>query len=255
MTDAPPRTVLLLGASNVSLGLRPILRALRGGFDGPLDVLIAAGHGRSLAKPTAAFGRALPGILRCGVWDALAGRPAGSAVSVCVTDVGNDLLYGVAPATVTGWVAACLDRLPAGAEVILTLPPARRAAGLPAWRYHAAKRLFFPAHPTVPWGEMKARAADLHARLADLGRSRRAAALDPPAEWYGLDPIHVRRGVRGEAWAATFARWPSFEPAAAARLPRVPIVFGRAAECRVLGRERIVPQPVWEGDGVRLSLY
>ena len=37
------RTVLILGASNVSLAVRPIVELLRGGFaDRPLDLLIAA---------------------------------------------------------------------------------------------------------------------------------------------------------------------------------------------------------------------
>ena len=254
MIADPPRTVLLLGASNVSLGLRTILRTLRGGLPGDLHVLVAAGHGRSYAKPSSAVGRTLPGLLRCGAWAAFADRPPGSRPLALLTDVGNDLLYGTAPATLTGWVAACLDRL-GGAEVVLTLPPVGRAAGLPAWQYHAARTLFFPTREAVPWAEMKNRAAELHGRLSELAAGRGVPAVDPPAEWYGVDPIHVRRGRRREAWEAIFARWPSFEPGGDGRLPRLPPVWGRAAECRAFGKPRVTPQPVWSGGGVSLSLY
>ncbi len=268
--DVPVRTVLILGASNVSLGLRTILRSLRGGLEGELNVLIAAGHGRSYADRTVTFGRSLPGLLRCGAWTALAERPPGPPPLVCFTDVGNDLLYDTPPATLVGWVATCLDRIAvgprsdgsqvarsqgSGAEVTLTLPPSRRAAALPAWQYHVARGALFPSMNPLPWSDMKARADDLHDRLGALARGRSIDPLEPPAEWYGFDPIHIRSGRRREAWETIFAGWRSFNPTGGAALPRVPSVWGRAERCRVFGKSRTTPQPVWQGAGMRLSLY
>ena len=261
MSPEPPRPVLLLGASNVSISLRLILRLLRGGLDGNLHVLAAAGHGRSYAHRTRVAGRSLPGVLRCGVWDQLRSG-SGPPPLVCVTDVGNDLLYGAAPAVLVGWVAKCLDRVTAtrggtggGAEVVVTLPPLARAERLPAWQYHAARAALFPTHAPVPWPEMRGRVRELHARLDELARGRGCRVVDPPADWYGVDPIHVRRGRRREAWSATFDAWRPFAPAGPAPLPPVPPLWGRAAECAVFGRERRTPQPVWSGGGVELSLF
>ena len=253
MTGSSPRTLLLLGASNVSVSLRRILRLLRGGFDGELNVLVAAGHGRSYANRTRVLGRGLPGILRCGVWDALPPPPA--PLHVLLTDVGNDLLYGTAPAVLTGWAATCLGRAGGRAETVVTLPPLARAEALAAWHYHAARAALFPARRPVPWPEMLDRVRELHGRLAELAAGRGCRVLDPPADWYGPDPIHVRRGRRTEAWSRTFALWPGFAPAGPARLPPVPPVWGRAADCTLLGRPRRTAQPVWEGGGMRLSLF
>ena len=254
--DAPTRTVLLLGASNISLGLRPILRCLRGGLAGELNVLVAAGHGRSYADRTVTFGRSLPGLLRCGAWQAYANRPPGPPPLVCFTDIGNDLLYDTPPATLVGWVATCFDRIGGGgAEVTLTLPPSRRAAAIPAWQYHTARGLLFPGLNPLPWGEMKRRADELHDRLAALAESRSVTPIEPPAHWYGLDPIHMLRRRRREAWAEVFAGWRSFEPAGEAAVPRIPPVFGKAQKCRMFGRTRLTPQPIWRGAGIRLSLY
>ena len=252
-TDAAARPIVLLGASNVSISLRLILRLLRGGLDGDLHVLAAAGHGRSYAKPTRVLGRGLPGVLRSGVFGAV--PPSPHRALALLTDVGNDLLYGTEPATLAGWVAACLDRLPAGSDPLLTLPPLARAERLAAWQYHAARGVLFPGRPPVSWPAMRGRARDLHARLRELGAARGCRVIDPPAEWYGVDPIHVRRGRRSAAWSAIFAGWDGFEPAGAASLPPLPPVWGRAARCRVLGRERRTEQPVWAGGGVTLSLY
>ena len=252
---APARTVLLLGASNISLSLRPILRTLRGGLDGELNVLIAAGHGRSYADRTITFGRSLPGLLRCGAWKAYAGRPDGPPPLVCFTDVGNDLLYDTPPATLVGWVAACHDRLGGRAEVALTLPPSKRAAALPAWQYHTARGILFPSFHPLPWGEMRRRADELHDRLSEFARGRSVAPLEPPADWYGLDPIHIRRGKRREAWAQIFSGWRSFEPRGEAALPRLPPVWGRAEKVRIFGRSCSTAQPVWRGAGITLSLY
>ncbi|NNJ23972.1 hypothetical protein [Alienimonas chondri] len=254
-TDAPARTVLLLGASNISLGLRPILRCLRGGLEGELNVLVAAGHGRSYADRTITFGRSLPGLLRCGAWSAYANRPEGPPPLVCFTDVGNDLLYDTPPATLVGWVAACFDRLGGSAEVVMTLPPSKRAAALPAWEYHMARGLLFPSLNPLPWDEMRRRADELHDRLSALAESRSVAPLEPPAEWYGFDPIHIRRSRRREAWERLFSGWESFQTNGEATLPRVPVVWGRAEKVRIFGRSRQTPQPVWQGAGISLSLY
>ena len=255
ISDGPARTVLLLGASNVSLGLRAILRSLRSGLEGDLNVLVAAGHGRSYGDRTVTFGRSLPGLLRCGAWAAYARRPVGPPPLVCFTDIGNDLLYNTPPATLTGWVATCLDRLGGEPELVMTLPPSRRAAAIPAWQYHTARGLLFPSLTPLPWDEMKQRADELHDRLSALACSRSIAPLEPPTDWYGLDPIHIRRRNRAEAWDQIFTGWRSFNPEGEATLPRVPVVWGKAAKCRVFGRTRSTSQPVWTGAGIRLSLY
>ena len=257
---APPaaaRPVVILGASNVSISLRLILRLLRGGLEGELHAVVAAGHGRSYAKATRVLGRGLPGILRSGAFDAAAAVAAAAPARplAVVTDVGNDLLYGTAPATLVGWVAASLDRLPAGTDIALTLPPLARAERLTAWQYHAARAALFPGRPPVAWGEMRGRARELHARLRELAAGRGCRAFDPPADWYGADPIHVRRGRRAAAWTKIFDLWPDFAPAAPAPLPRLPPVWGRAAACSTFGRPRATPQPVWRAGGVRLSLF
>ena len=233
---APPATdppadgrVVLLGASNLSISARQILSLIRAGFGGEsLDVLFVAGHGRSYGLRTRVAGRGLPPIVGCGVWDALRDDPCSGRTRVLVTDVGNDLLYGVRPAVLIGWVATCLDRFGrgrhgrGGVDLTVTLPPVERAERLTAAHYHAARAVLFPFHRPLPWPEMLGRVRETTDRLADLARSRGAAVVVPDRGWYGADPIHVRRGRRGAAWRRIFSHWPGFDATADAPRLRVP---------------------------------
>ena len=257
-SDGSPGTrVVLLGASNVSIGARRILPLLRAGFGhDQLDVLLVAGHGRSYGLRTRVAGRGLPSIVGCGVWEEIRRTPPAGRTRVLVTDVGNDLLYGVRPAALVGWVATCLDRFDRDTtDLIVTLPPLARAERLTAARYHAARGLLFPFRRPLPWPEMLDRVRETTDRLADLARSRGAAVVTPRAEWYGVDPIHVRRGRRDAAWRAIFAHWPGFDATAHAPRLWIPPLYGRAAETTLFGVTRRNAQPVCERDGMRVCLY
>ena len=82
--------VILLGASNLRLGLGTILRVLTSHFDRPLTAFVACGFGRSYGQWTWAPFRGLPGIADCALWDALDDAP--SRPLALITDIGNDLL-------------------------------------------------------------------------------------------------------------------------------------------------------------------
>src|SRR5205807_8069752 len=58
----PPRRVVVLGASNVSLGFGTIVETAARLWGAPLDLLAAFGHGRSYGLRKSVLGRELPGI-------------------------------------------------------------------------------------------------------------------------------------------------------------------------------------------------
>jgi len=247
---------ILLGASNLRSYLPVVLAHLRRGKDGPVEVLAACGHGRSYGGwSRVVWGRALPGILGCGLWAELARRPPRPAVAL-VTDVGNDLAYGASAATVAGWVAECLARLgPLQATIVLALPPLRTLERLPAWQFRIARAVLFPGR-AIERRALLAEAADLDRRLRGLAEESGAALVEPAPGWYGVDPIHIRRSAAPAAWETLLAGWglaPRPDPAAPPpRLPR----FLLAEEARLFGRPVVRPQPCWSApDGTTLSLY
>ena len=246
--------VILLGASNITLGFDPVSRLIRNGLPAPLDVRAALGNGRSFGAWSSILGRGLPPILDCSLWDEIAAAPPAGRTLALLTDVGNDLMYGYQPDCIAGWVETCLHRLrDLGAETIVTRLPMARAAKLGKLQYHTFRTLFFPFHPALSLKEVQRRADELDARVALLADQVGAAVVVPPAEWYAVDPIHIRWSLRQQVWGEIFSLWPGFEAKAAG--PGLPLIGKLASRCTLLGREQRTPQPVYTADDVCLSLY
>ena len=246
--------VVLLGASNLTIVLPHLVWSLRTNAPGRLTLWIADGHGRSYGVWSRVLFRALPGIVRCRLWDELAEarsradphRP--SRLLALVTDIGNDLLYGSAPETIAEWVETCLTRLQThDARIVLTRLPLCSARRLSAWRYNLTKACFFPTS-RIGFREMIRRAEQLDALVEQLGASCGAAVVEPKQEWYGFDPIHVRRSRRAEAWSDILSHWRDersrFVFVRASVLPSLRIWSLPPAERRLLGRLQRRKQPV-----------
>jgi hypothetical protein len=213
MADREPvLRAVLLGASNLRISLPFVLDRVRCRARGPVEALVACGHGRSYGTWSRfLFVRRLPGIVGCDLWGELAARPPRPTLAL-VTDVGNDLAYGVPVGEVAGWVEACLDRLSPETEIVMTLLPLDRLERLSGRQVRLAAALLFPGRP-APWPGLLDRARELDGRLRRIGRERGARLVEPAAGWYGLDPIHLRRRARREAWSQILPGPPGPVPA------------------------------------------
>jgi hypothetical protein len=252
---APASRLVLLGASNLRFALPLVVDLARRRLGGPLEVLAAPGEGRSYGGWSRFLWRELPGIVDCGLWDRL--PPDGPRTYAILADIGNDVPFGAPPARIAGWVESCLERLlAAGARSALVLFPAASVRRLGPLRFHVLRRLLFPGR-RVSRAYVNAAALELNRRLRDLTGGPEVAAIEPPADWYGLDAIHIRRGRRAAAWSAIFDALGTDlrPPAANGRAPRS-LRFARHAHCRVLGRDRRCPQPVARlEDGTTVAVF
>jgi hypothetical protein len=214
----PSRRVVLLGASNVTRLLSVLVETACRFWGRPLDLLGAFGHGRSYGLRVPVLGRELPGIVECGLWRALERRPPAPTAAL-VTDVGNDILYDVPVPEIAGWVEVCLDRLlSSGARIVLTSLPLRSITRLSPARYLLARRILFPGCQ-LPYGEALARALDLDQRLRTLAAKRGIRVAEQRPEWYGFDPIHIRRWWGPRAWREILSGWSDAGPLPPLALP------------------------------------
>ena len=254
------RAVVLLGASNLAMSFPLVKAYLEEGLGEPLHILAALGHGRSYGMWSRVAFRALPGITQCGLWEELKivcrqERPP----LAMLTDIGNDLLYGVRPEEITAWVESCLKHLAdRNADIVLTLLPIASITRISAGRYYLTRSLFFPTS-TISWPTMQQRMHTLNDWLRQLGDDYSARIVDPPLRWYGFDPIHIRPRARREAWQHLVSQWRTVD--ANLRQLRVPwssaLRYWRMqpAERRLFGWRRTAAQPVEAGDRMRISLY
>jgi hypothetical protein len=198
--------IILLGASNVTKGLSTIIETAELLLGSPLDVCCAVGHGRSYGLRSFLLVRSLPSVLEARLWDALARRPPLPTFAL-IADVGNDVMYGPAPEQIAGWVGECIDRLRAhAASVVMTGLPLERIESLSERHYRIARAIFFPTR-RLTFAEARGRAAALVAHLERLAGERGVPLVPLPATWYGIDPIHIRRARRPNAWSAILRHW------------------------------------------------
>jgi len=262
--DSTPARVVLLGASNLTRGIGTAVPAVRQSLSlaraGRLEVLLAYGHGRSYGMDSTVLARTLPGIIHCGLWDDLAGRPPAPTFAL-LTDIGNDIMYGADPDVILRWVEMCMDRLDAaGARTILTTLPMATIRRLRPAVFRFFKALFFPGRP-ITLAQAVERAEAVEAGLRELANRRAIALVEPRLDWYGPDPVHVRFGAWPSAWPSIFAAWrrdgAGHGPPVRGSLRTVfALRTTMPARYAMLGRRRVNPHPIRRlHDGTTAAMY
>jgi hypothetical protein len=255
----PQRRVVLLGASNLAMSFPTVVTTARSTWGEPVEIMAAMGHGRSYGQETSVFGRKISGIFPCALWQDLQNR-ATMPTAALVTDIGNDLLYGVPPDRLFEWVEKCLNRLAeATAKVVITQMPIENVERLSDARYRFFRRLFFP-RSRLSLSDVRAMVRAFNERLIRLGESRKMPVIPVSSEWYGFDPIHLKRRARPRVWPALLSAWrEGGEPLLIAR----PSIWTAAYLARlapwersILGIRRRAAQPSGRlPDGTTISLY
>ena len=151
--------------------------------------------------------RGIPGIVECGLWDALAAAPPSPRTYAVVTDIGNDVVYGMPPRQIARWVEQCVDRLDQmHADIVLTQLPIACIREVPRWRFEALRRVLFPMH-SISYVKAMAAAADLSERLDQIAAAHHLETVPLAPAWYGLDPVHIRLKHWPRAWGEILGRW------------------------------------------------
>jgi hypothetical protein len=190
---------VLFGASNLTRGLATVLRVAQGIWQQPLDVLAALGHGRSYGMRSSFLGRALPSIADCALWDELKRRRP-LPTTALITDIGNDLLYHAPVDQIVAWITRLLERLEGlGIRTTMTGLPICNLTELSPTRFLFFRSLFVPVC-RLSRDETVRRAVELDDRLRELASRRGVNWLEQRADWYGIDPIHLRARAWPTAW-------------------------------------------------------
>jgi hypothetical protein len=249
----------LLGASNLTRSFATVVSVARSTWKEPLEIMAAMGHGRSYGQDSTVLGRKIPGIFPCALWHELQRRPA-LPTAALVTDVGNDLLYGVPPERLLNWVSACLDRLAdTDASTVITQLPIASIERLSEARYRFFRRVLFP-RSKLTLREAQQLVHGVNCELIALGESRKIPVISAADTWYGFDPIHLKRRVWRDAWPAMLASWHA--AGAPIKVPRTSLRTSAylailpPSERKLFGVRRRALQPSGRlRDGTTISLY
>ena len=254
----PSQRVVILGASNVMRNISTVIATAERFRGQPQEFLLAGGHGRSYGQTSRILGRALPAIRTCALWDALAERPQARTVSL-VTDVGNDLLYGASVETIASWVEQCLENLAGMSDrVILTELPLENIARLDFSTFFFIRTILFPKS-RLSLTAAREMAAELNQRIKNLASTFDATLIKPDTAWYGVDPIHIHRRHRDQAWQQILSPWKTDQencPDPAQRATRIPLRKCRPHLRWMMGFEQRRSQPALQlPSGTHVSFF
>ena len=251
--------VVILGASNISLGWYQLLSVLREQLAAPLEIYTAHGMGRSYCGVRSRFlTRQLPGILSCGLWEQLPEVPElDPRPCVLITDLGNDLVYGRTPLEVAQAAEQCIERLRQwnqGCRIVVTRPPVESVDSVGWFRFLLCRLLLFPFCP-LTLAQAKAATVELDELLQSMARDLEVEIMKPAPAGYGLDPIHVKRDCRQAAFEDMLLPWRQ-ERRPDDPVPRVSTLRRPRPELRwIRGKPRTTTQPSQLTDNVTVYAY
>jgi hypothetical protein len=256
---APTRRVVLLGASNLVRGFPTIVATVRRMWREPIEIMVAMGHGRSYGQDSVVLGRKISGIFPCALWRDLQNR-APLPTTALITDIGNDFLYGVTPDRLLDWIERCLDRLGgAGAHASVTQLPIGSLEVLGERRFQLFRRVFFP-RSKLSLADALQLVRAMNEELTEMGNSRKVPIISVSPNWYGFDPIHIKRRVERAAWPEILSGWQTtaetLAPVRSSVLTTAYLAALIPAERSQFGFLRRALQPTARfSDGTTISLY
>jgi hypothetical protein len=249
------KTVVTLGASNLTRGFHTVVTTSRAVWGEHVEVLAALGHGRSYGVPSRFIVRTLPGILESGLWRHLESHPTGLTRAL-VTDVGNDILYGFTADQVLAWVEEAVDRLGrVTRDITLTDLPLASIRRLSAAKFLVFRSILVPSC-RLSLARIIETAECVNTGLAALAAARglRFSRLNP--DWYGVDPIHIRPSHWRSAWQEILGVGSGDAIDRGPRGEGLRLYLRPAERQWVCGVERFTPQPgAALAAGVRVSLF
>jgi hypothetical protein len=250
------QSVVLLGASNLTLGWKPAVRALQHVVPGEIDLRVCLGMGRSYIDWSAVLIRRLPGIIQCGLWENL---PAtGSAAPlVLMTDIGNDIVYTRDPEEIFQTVEECLRRIKAwrpDARIAMTGLPLASVEAMGRARFLLMRTILFPGC-MMTFQQICERSRALNALLESYTRKHQIPFIQPDGAWYHIDPIHVIPPLREKVFRQFFSLWKPGEIAKSDVLTAVTPTLPATAERTVAGFARRTSQPVYQSQQLVVSAW
>lgn len=252
--------IVALGASNLTRGFHTVVATARSMAGPEVEVVAALGHGRSYGMASRLFVRTLPGILESGLWQRLEVLPA-APTRALVTDVGNDVLYGMPADRIVTWVDEVVARLQRITEdIVLTDLPLARARRLSRLGFLAFRSVVVP-QCRLSLAEVLDTAERVNEGLEAIAAARGVRFFRLKPEWYGADPIHIRPSLWQSAWREILQSGasnggPVMPMTEASRREALRLYLMRPERQWLFGREQFTPQHgIHLAPGGRVWLY
>ena len=197
-----PVLLILLGASNLSRGCFAFARHMKVClYPRKVEVLIASGPGRAYCASGGLLNVSYPPIYVSDIFEVARDKSeSGYRVVALVTDIGNDIMYGVSTEKIIETVQQVFSRLQSiNAEIFYTTLPGAFEKGDHPVRFCILRSLLFP-HSTVTYDEATAGIIEVN-RFLKESTGKYGHLIPDMNRYLGFDKIHYG-WLRGHsAWS------------------------------------------------------
>ena len=182
---------IFLGASNLARGYTALVKAAENLMHPqPCEFLGAMGPGRGYCAPAGFLKVVYPPIASCGILPA-AKRKAehSSRIVALITDIGNDIVYGVPTSRIISTLSEILQDLSAmGAEISITSISVDLERDVGERGYQVLRRIYFP-FSKITFAEAAQATKEINRFIENLS-SQGIHVIRSLERYQGLDRIH-----------------------------------------------------------------
>ena len=202
LTAEPPVLLILMGASNLSRGGFSLSRHMKTCLHPRrIEVLIASGPGRAYCATGGFLNVSYPPIQSSEIFEiARVKSESGYQVVALVTDIGNDIMYGVSVEKVIETIHQLFNKLQSiNAEIFFTtLPMAFEERVHPAW-FYILRSMLLP-FSRVSYDEAVAGIIEIN-RFLRKSASEHSHLIHDMDSYLGFDEIHYGWLRAHKAWS------------------------------------------------------
>lgn len=200
--DSSPILLIFLGASNLARGYYGLIHFLRRQLHPrPLHIFNALGPGRGYCAEGGIFNVVYPPINACGIMDAAreSAHPPCRVVAL-ITDIGNDIMYGVPAESIIDCVTELLKTFrELDADVLMTSIPNSLEHEVGKIPFAVLRALFYPKS-RVERSQAASAVIEIN-RFLRNSVSGRITLIEDLQDYYGIDIIHFSLLKGQHAWS------------------------------------------------------
>lgn len=202
-----PVLFVFLGASNLARSYYGLKRCItRCLFPRPVRFVHALGPGRGYISRGGIFNAIYPPILDCGIIEAIRSRRnSNQKVVALITDVGNDIMYGVPADDIISGLDSLFGTLNEfSARVFITSIPVDLKNDVNEFYFRTLRRIFFPNSPVEY--HQAAEAVRVINKFMLESPNENLTVIDGMEQYCGMDKIHYSLLKSRQAWTYVAGR-------------------------------------------------
>ena len=201
MAPSPRILFILMGASNLARGYSMLTRHISSCFGkNNIEFLNALGPGRGFCARGGMFNFTYPPIQDCRILEA-ANKKSCDTRAVLITDIGNDLMYGVSADTLIESLDGLIDRaLQCDAEIFLTSIHVNLKKDVSQTTFFILKFFFYPGS-SITYKKTDLFIIKVNSYLKEkAGQNQRVHLISGMESFAGADKIHYSLLKTHLAW-------------------------------------------------------